>query len=255
MKKLLAYKNTNRIACSDFGDPNGFPVLIQHGMIASIDDNTLFDHLIAVGMRLISFARPGYGESTPFEMKCIGEWGEVVASVLVDLGVDKFDVFGISSGAPYAYSIADALPKQIRNVYILSGIPALYDEQVAAAWPYPVVKNPTIPEMQRLAFDLFFAVCSAEDRTKNDVRDSMRNNCFGPAQDLRIRGMDWGFRLQDLGCKVTMQHSRADHLVCAQLTASRLPNCELIIHEGSDHFSQALLDEFIDKIMLGNRAG
>ena len=254
MKRVFVYKNDYRIACSDLGDPNGFPVLIQHGMIASIDDEPLFDHLIAAGMRVISFARPGYGESTPFEMKCIGEWGEIAASLLGDLGIDKFDVFGISSGAPYAYSIANTLPKQVRNVYVLSGIPALYDEQLAAAWPYPVVKNAVMPEMQRLAFDLFFAGCSDEERMKNDVRDSMRNNCFGPAQDLRIRGMNWGFRLQDLGCKVTMQHSRSDQLVCAQLTASMLPNCELIIHEGADHFSQSLLDEFIDKIMLRNRA-
>lgn len=252
-KNSFIYDNYYPLSYVETGDPMGFPILIQHGMVASILDQYLFEHLIQAGCRLISIARPGYGESSPFEMKTIGEWGKIVSCLVEELNLVEFDVFGISSGAPYAYSIANALPRCVRNVYILSGIPALYDDRVASAWPYPVNRNASITEMQELAHDLFFLHLTPEDLKRNDIMDSMKNDCFGPALDLRIRGMDWGFRLQDVRTKVIMQQSQSDNLLSAQLTASLLPNGQLKIMEGAKHFSQKLLDDFIDSVILGYR--
>ncbi len=252
MKKTYLYNNGQCLSYADAGDPGGFPILIQHGMIASIEDSYLFNHLIQNGMRCISIARPGYGDSSPYQMKNIGEWGKIVTGLVDALGLAQFDVFGISSGAPYSYAIGYALPERVRTLYILSGIPALYDDTVAAAWPYPVSRNASLAEMQALAYDLFFAHLSKTDLEKNDVRDSLRNDCFGVGQDLRIRGMDWGFRLQEVGVKVIMRHSRTDNFKTAELTAKLLPNCRVDIRENDEHFSQAVLDDFIVTLMTGN---
>ena len=82
MIKIIPYKNKYSLSYAEYGNPNGYPILIQHGLIASIKGAAVFDRLIQCGARLICTARPGYGESSPYEMKNIGEWGDVV-SVLI----------------------------------------------------------------------------------------------------------------------------------------------------------------------------
>jgi hypothetical protein len=161
----------------------------------------------------------------------------------------------MSSGAPYSYSVGYKFPDKVRNIYIFSGIPALYDEEIQSHWPFPITKDASIEQMESVAHDLFFSNLSTEDRRKNDIHDSMQNHCFGIAQDLILRSSDWGFRLSDVQPKVYMQHSKGDSnvpFITAQLTAPMLPHCEFIIKESDEHFSLQALDEFIKTVMLTN---
>ncbi len=203
---------------------------------------------------MICIARPGYGASSPYPLVNIAEWADIVAVVVDQLGLSQFDVLGMSSGAPYTYSITHHFPHRVRNVYIFSGIPALYDEGILSHWPYPVDKNANIAELEKLALELFFSNLSEENLNQNAVKDSMMNNCFGIAQDLRLRCRDWGFDLSEVKARVYMQHSRWDAgipLVTAELTARLLPNCVLEVKDTDVHFSEAALDEFIRTVMLG----
>jgi pimeloyl-ACP methyl ester carboxylesterase len=252
MKKTALYKDGNTLSYSEFGNKDGYPILLQHGLIASIEDHDLFEGLVDLGTRLISIARPGYGGSSPYLMKNVGEWGQIV-SVLVDrLRLSRFDVLGMSSGAPYSYSIGFAFPAKARNIFIFNGIPALYDGTVVSHWPYPVPKDAGIPEMEKLAYELFFSSLSSQDKARRDIQDSLMNDCFGPALDLRIRGMDWGFELSDVHQKVYMQHSRSDEgFVPAEMTSRLLPNGQFYISEKQGHFSKELLDDFIQARMAG----
>ena len=253
MGNVLAYKGRNLLSYAEHGDRNGYPVLVQHGMIASIRDDHLFDRLIEAGTRLISVARPGYGESSPYRMKDMAEWGDIVAVLVGELNLAHLDVLGLSSGAPYSYSIGYRLPGRVRNIFILSGTPALYDEKILAVWPYPINRNATIAELQTLARDLFFSHLSKEDRSRDDIQDSMMNNCFGIAQDLRLRCMDWGFSLSDVKAYVYMQHSRLDNqvpFITAEMTSGLLPNCRFEARESDEHFSSHVLDDFIIRAMI-----
>jgi pimeloyl-ACP methyl ester carboxylesterase len=252
MNQVIRYTGGNTLSYSEYGDMKGYPILVQHGMIASIYDYQLFDSLIEAKKRVICIARPGYGESSPCQMKNMAEWGMIVSVLVDNLGLSKFDVFGISSGAPYSYSIGYKLPNSVRNIYIFSGTPALYDDRVIERWPYPIKKNASITEMGKLAKDVFFSNITIEDMVKNDIRDSMRNDCFGIAQDLRIRCMDWGYKLSEIMGAVYMEHSRTDTevpFVAAEMTAKMLPNCQLKEREGN-HFSAETLDQFIKNVIL-----
>jgi pimeloyl-ACP methyl ester carboxylesterase len=94
-----------------------------------------------------------------------------------------------------------------------------------------------------------------DDLKKNDVRDSMMNNCFGVAQDLRLRFMDWGFSLDKIDQKVFMQHSKTDDSVpygTAVRTSQLLPNCALELCETGPHFSPEALDEFFKETVARN---
>lgn len=248
MQSTLPYHNHHTLAYADYGDPGGYPVLVQHGLIASIREAGLFNQLTALGARVICVARPGYGASSPYRMKNMAEWGEI-AAVLVDrLQLEQFDVFGISSGAPYAYALGQRFPERVRHIFILSGTPALFARAVQAHWPYPVNPQAGLPELQALAEELFFAHLPPAALAAADVRDARMNACFGIAQDLHLRCSDWGFRLEELIPPVLMRHSRADAAVpwiTAQITAGLLRSCQLELTENAEHFSQAVLDDFI----------
>jgi pimeloyl-ACP methyl ester carboxylesterase len=252
VKHFLEYKNGNNLAYAEFGDPNGAAILVQHGMIASIHESHLFDRLIKARKRIICLARPGYGQSTPYPMANMAEWGEIAAILVANLGLSNCDVLGLSSGAPYSYAIGYQIPDKVRHIYIFSGTPALYDEKVQAYWPHPLSKGASTAEMQQVARDVFFANISEADRLKAEIRDSMANDCFGIAQDLRLRCMDWGFVLSEVQPQVFMEHSQTDAevpLITAELTAKLIPNCQLSVRTG-EHFSQESLDRFIKDILL-----
>lgn len=232
MKHSIRCKAGNALSYSEYGDRNGYPILIQHGLIASISNHHLFDSLIAAGSRLICIARPGYGKSSPYLMENMAEWGELV-SVLVDaLALGEFDVLGMSSGAPYSYAVGYKLPGRVRNIYIFSGTPALYDPRVLEFWPYPVTRNASLTEMRQVAKDVFFSDVTEADRLREDIQDSMANDCFGIAQYLRLRCMDWGFTLSEVTEMVYMQHSKTDGdvpFITAEMTAKLIPNCQFTI--------------------------
>lgn len=255
MQQKLLYKNEHTLSYAEYGDENGYPILIQHGLIASIDDHELFNRLIEANVRLICIARPGYGTSSPYEMESFGEWATIVYHLVDELHLDQFDVLGMSSGAPYSYALGYEFPEKVRNIYIFSGIPALYDEIVLSYWPYEIAEDKSLSNMEKLAHDLFFPNLTNADLEKNDIRDSTMHHGFGVAQDLRLRFIDWGFSLSEIKGKVFMHHSKCDDAVPFQTavrTSQLLPNCELELTETGPHFSAEALDDFIRKTIVKN---
>lgn len=253
MKQILTYKNGLHLSYAEYGHKNGYPILVQHGLIASIDDYNLFERLLETNLRLICVARPGYGASSPDVMGSFADWAALIAPLVEKLNLTQFDLLGMSSGAPYSYSIGQGFPDKVRNIFIFSGIPALYDEKVLSDWPYEVIRNKSIADLQNLAHELFFSNLSSEDLKKNDIRDSLMNNAFGVAQDLALRFTDWGFRLSDVNGKVFMRHSKCDDGVpfnTAVRTSELLPDCQLELLETGPHFSKEALDDFIKETMI-----
>jgi hypothetical protein len=45
---------------------------------------------------------------------------------------------------------------------------------VLALWPYPVDKQASLIELERVAKEIFFSDVSQEDLLRNDIKDSMR---------------------------------------------------------------------------------
>jgi pimeloyl-ACP methyl ester carboxylesterase len=250
--RTFTYKEST-FSYVEYGKSNGLPILIQHGLIASIKDYDLFQSLIDAGRRVICIARPGYGESSPFLMHDVSDWGRIVSSLHNELHINDFDVLGTSSGAPYCYSIANSLKKETRKIYIFSGTPALFNNDIASHWPYPLDRNANIPDLQKLAKDLFFSNLSDNDNKRNDIIDSTKHNCFGIALDLQIRCRDWGFDLSQINITVYMQHARTDSqvpFITAELTSKLLPKCIFEPRETGDHFSKELLEDFLKKTII-----
>lgn len=256
MRKIFRYKDDVVLSYVEYGNEHGYPILVQNGLIASIEDYRPFERLLETGVRLICIARPGYGESSPYQMADMAEWGRIVTALVDYLGVLCLDVLATSSGAPYGYAIGHSLPNRVRNIFVLSGTPALFDEDVVSRWPFPVNRDMTIDELQSLATELFFSDVKEEDKDRDpNLRDAMMNDCFGIAQDFKLRCIDWGFRLSQIEAQVFMRHSKADEnvpLATAEMTSKLLAHCVLETTQTDPHFSIEVLNDFIDTTVAPN---
>ncbi len=103
------------------GDPNGSPVLYFHGTPGSRLDVAFGDQIAAdLGIRVISFDRPGYGGSdlAPFSLRRVAQDAAVIAD---DLGLDRIATMGWSGGGPYALATASLMGQRVTRVGVASG--------------------------------------------------------------------------------------------------------------------------------------
>src|SRR5215217_1433172 len=86
----------------DVGHPQGSTVLYFHGTPGSRLDLAFADDLASeLGVRLVSFDRPGFGGSTPVEFGLVSV-AEDAAAVADRLGIDRFATLGQSGGGPFS---------------------------------------------------------------------------------------------------------------------------------------------------------
>jgi pimeloyl-ACP methyl ester carboxylesterase len=74
------------------------------------------------GIRLVSYARPGYGGSTPQPGRAVGSAGPDMARVADLLCIDRFAVMGSSSGGSHALACAAILPDRVTGVVCFAAI-------------------------------------------------------------------------------------------------------------------------------------
>jgi pimeloyl-ACP methyl ester carboxylesterase len=98
----------------DAGDPNGFPVLAQHG---SPSLGLLYEPWIEDaarrGIRLLGYDRPGYGGSTRLPGRSIGDCVRDVEAIADALELEGLATWGISGGGPHALACAALLPGRV----------------------------------------------------------------------------------------------------------------------------------------------
>lgn len=76
----------------------------------------------AAGLRWITYARPGYGDSTPLPGRTVAQAAQDTATVLDALGLDRFVTFGWSGGGPHALACAVLLPERCRAAALVASI-------------------------------------------------------------------------------------------------------------------------------------
>lgn len=105
----------------DAGDPEGVPVVYFHGTPGSRLDVSFGDELATgMGVRVISFDRPGYGRSDPgpFSLSRIARDAEAIAD---GIGVGRFAALGWSGGGPFALAASAVLGERVTRVGVAAG--------------------------------------------------------------------------------------------------------------------------------------
>jgi pimeloyl-ACP methyl ester carboxylesterase len=107
---------------ADEGDGR-LPVFWHHGTpnIGS-PPAPLFPAAERLGLRWVSYDRPGYGGSTPDPGRDLGSAADLVSSVADALGIDRFAVMGHSGGGSHALACGALLPDRVRGVVSVAGL-------------------------------------------------------------------------------------------------------------------------------------
>jgi pimeloyl-ACP methyl ester carboxylesterase len=242
--------NNLKIGITEFGDPNGEPVLYFHGFPGSGNDGNLFDFNnigIASNTRIIGIDRPGIG----------------------------FSILGISGGGPYALACAYAIPERLHSVSIISGMgPFDYQESM-------IGKAMLVPKQNRfvrrlIALGLKAGAMKSPDKLKEKIKKTLPaadikylsqpnkmsllidifNDCFsqglkGYLYEAKLYRRKWGFNISEINTNVYLWHGTSDNNVNIELAkriASEIPNCKSTFIENEGHFSIA--GKYLEKILI-----
>jgi pimeloyl-ACP methyl ester carboxylesterase len=98
----------------DAGDPSGRPVVFHHGTPMS---GIPFEPHIADarkrGIRLVSFDRAGYGDSSRNANRTVADVAQDVDAIADALGLDRLATWGLSGGGPHALATAAGLQDRV----------------------------------------------------------------------------------------------------------------------------------------------
>lgn len=105
----------------DEGHPDGRPVVFIGGQGTSLEAFQLTEFARssreALGLRVISVERNGFGKSQFDPDLGYADYTKEVLAVLDHLGVDKFVIMAISGGGAYAAQLAAAVPERVISIH------------------------------------------------------------------------------------------------------------------------------------------
>ena len=250
--------NGASLSYAEYGTSTGRPVLLFHGLVGSICSEGMEESLCGLPVRVIALARPGYGASDYFDMDCVADWGRLLTEFWDHLGLQSFDIVGISAGAPYAYSLAALYPDRIGTVYINSGIPAVCFPNILAQYPaqeaalYHAFRGMSRQEVGQALYDSYLPLFPEAALQGRDFRDSMGGDLRNIGQEAKLQEAPWGFELSEVRCPVVLLHGTADSEVpygAMVETVKRLPHARIIKLEGEEHASPAITDRLMAELL------
>src|SRR5580693_7584726 len=122
LKYTVRTADGRRLSTQSSGDPDGKPVFVLHGTPGSrLGPHPRSSVLHRLGVRLISFDRPGYGESDRMEGRKVADVAADVLAIADDLGLKTFSVVGRSGGGPHSLACAALLPERVTRAAVLVG--------------------------------------------------------------------------------------------------------------------------------------
>lgn len=278
------------VGYSEYGDPQGLPVLYCHGTPGSGIECELADQAARRhGLRFISPDRPGYGETDAAYEMGYAAWAQIIKQLLQDLGIERYAVLGISGGGPNALALAATDAERIVALTLVCPLGQSALPELASAM-HPFVQW-LLRRMQQTPRSLDWLLlkpialigrmlpriavasmrfyngradrpCLSRPAVVQLLRKSMRRafqqGSAGGARDLRLMTTPWDFSLERITLPVKLWHGMADELLLPEHShwfASQLAHPELQLVPGAGHFS--LPFDHIEAIMgdLAQRCG
>jgi pimeloyl-ACP methyl ester carboxylesterase len=116
--------DARRLVAHDAGSSGGSDELALIWHHGSPQTGALLEPLVAAAtarnIRLVSYARPSYGGSSPNRGRDVASAAADVAQVADALQIDRFAVMGASGGGPHALACAALLPDRVIGAVALS---------------------------------------------------------------------------------------------------------------------------------------
>lgn len=264
----LPHEETRHVTYSEYGTPDGVPVVFLHGTPGSRRLGKLLDAPAAeCGVRVIAPDRPGYGRSSPWPERSVSDAGTVVSAVLDDAGVETAGLVAFSGGSAPALATAVTHADRISRVDIVAGAtpPPVSEETPGVqrllarlATTTPSVLGGLFRGQAWLAdrFDHSFVVdqYTADGYAESvpdgaaatvgaDFVEAFAHHRSGAVTELRNTATGWGIDFADIATPVCLWHGEADTnvpIADARRLQRLLPNAELRVLGGADHLNALL---------------
>ena len=224
-----------------------------------------------MGIRIVMYARPGYGRSTPQPGRTVADAAGDTAAILDALGAGKFLNLGWSGGGPYALACDVLLADRCLATAVVAGTAPYTEAEVSSpvrAW-YEADEDNQLAfagdiEGFRQAVDAFvtqLANAKAEDIAAEANSDADRrffaqgyaewvasflraagvSGSHGAADDCLAAFHDWGFPLASVRQVTIWQGTEDQHVppFHAEWLSDHLAKAELRTLEGESHNSIA----------------
>src|SRR5262245_2500632 len=101
------------LAVCEWGQADGSPVFWLHGTPGSRYLRHVGDGHIHAGLRVITYDRPGYGQSTRAPGRSVADVAADVVAIADALELRRFGVAGVSGGGPHALAVAALAPNRV----------------------------------------------------------------------------------------------------------------------------------------------
>jgi pimeloyl-ACP methyl ester carboxylesterase len=266
--RILKLPNGRTLGYADYGDPQGKPVIYNHGGLSCrVDVSFASDLLRDNHFRLIAIDRPGIGISSEHPKRSLTDWPDDVLHVANELDLDKFGVIGWSCGGPSALACAWKIPERLTGVATISGAPPLNDPKrvdelhswvdrflcrtcISAPWlAQAVVALGASQSRELIRKDLLREVNSAADRELIETMsleestdfflESVKCGVKGQVDDYRVIVEPWGFELNEIRIPVNVYVGDRDGLLPqshAKLLHESIAGSTLHIIKDRGHF-------------------
>ena len=261
-----------KLAYTEFGRPDGVPVIYFHGAPACrLEPLLIGDEMISrVGLRLIAPDRPGMGGSDFQPQRRMTHWPADVEHLANALGLSQFAILGNSGGGPYVAVCAAKIPQRLSAAVIVSGgwrmdwpeaknnLPAVHRVVMFLARRAPLLLRLLLGSMGAVAQGerekelaslkkrvppedyAAFAQPGRLEAFGRMMRESLRQGTRGAAWELGLYVRDFGFPPAEIRMPLTLFHGENDTnapIAMARRLAAELPYARLVTYEKEAHLS------------------
>jgi pimeloyl-ACP methyl ester carboxylesterase len=242
------------------GADGGLAVFWHHGTPnIGAPPEPLFAASDRLGIRWISYDRPGYGGSTAYRDRNVALAATDVSTVADALGVERFAVMGHSGGGPHALACAALLPERVLGVVSVSGLAPFGAEGLdyfagmadsgvaslgAAAQGREAKERYQATEAENAELGFIaadYAALEGEWGWFGSVVEPAVENGPGPLIDDDLAYVSpWGFDPARVGAPTLILHGGGDRIVPSshgEWLARHCPPAELWLREEDGHIS------------------
>lgn len=267
--QTLTLADGRTLAYDSYGDPDGVPVIFNHGLSDSRLIRNPDESLTAsLGVRVIAADQPGVGGSSPKPGRTMLDWGADMEQLADHLGLDRFAVAGHSGGGPHALSIAARMPDRVIRGVLASPVGPFdkdgYSKMLAMRDLKLVVKLHHFHHVLKWAYRADVKKAHKdierflEETAKADPSDAptflrddeqrlmfIDNFTAGMAQDeagvyeMTLALWDWGFDIGDVPQHFEVFYGDADDIIDPAMPAQvahQLPDATAHVWEGAGHY-------------------
>ncbi|WP_329046434.1 alpha/beta hydrolase [Amycolatopsis sp. NBC_01488] len=251
----LALPDGRTLHVYDTGGPARLTVLWHHGTPnLGAPPGPLLPLAESLGVRFVSYDRPGYGRSSPLPDRTVGNAADCATAVADALGIEDFAVMGHSGGSSHALATAALLTGRVRAVASLAavapfGAEGWFDGMAAAsaASLRAAAEGRGAKEKYEAAAEFdpdvftetdFAALAGSWSWLDEVVQPAL--GAVGLIDDDLAYVTPWGCDLAAVTAPALLLHGADDRMIPAthsRWLAKRIPGAELRLAPGDGHIS------------------